>query len=39
VFDFETLGFAFVVMGTNQDSIREGQEAFASGQRTEWRLR
>jgi enoyl-CoA hydratase/carnithine racemase len=33
------LGYAFVAMGTNQDSIREGQEAFASGKRIEWRLR
>ena len=33
------LGYAFVAMGTNQDSIREGQEFFASGTRIEWRLR
>jgi len=26
-------------MGTNQDSIAEGQKAFTSGKRIEWRLR
>jgi hypothetical protein len=26
-------------MGTNQDSIAEGQHAFASGKRIDWRLR
>jgi len=33
------LGYAYVAMGTNQDSIAEGQELFASGKRVEWRLR
>jgi enoyl-CoA hydratase/carnithine racemase len=33
------LGYAYVAMGTNQDSIAEGQEQFASGKRVEWRLR
>jgi enoyl-CoA hydratase/carnithine racemase len=33
------LGYAFVAMGTNPDSIAEGQEFFASGKRTEWKLR
>jgi enoyl-CoA hydratase/carnithine racemase len=33
------LGYAFVGLGTNQDSIAEGQAAFASGQRIQWRLR
>jgi enoyl-CoA hydratase/carnithine racemase len=33
------LGYAFVAMGTNQDSIAEGQELFASGKRVEWKLR
>jgi enoyl-CoA hydratase/carnithine racemase len=33
------LGYAFIAMGTNQDSIAEGQQAFMSGQRIEWRLR
>ena len=33
------LGYAFITMGTNDASIREGQEAFTSGKRTEWRLR
>ncbi|HEV7762010.1 MAG TPA: enoyl-CoA hydratase/isomerase family protein [Acidimicrobiales bacterium] len=33
------LGYAFVAMGTNQDSIAEGQKMFASGKRIEWRLR
>lgn len=33
------LGYAYVSMGTNQDSIREGQQAFKSGQRPKWRLR
>jgi enoyl-CoA hydratase/carnithine racemase len=34
-----SLGYAFVSMGTNRDSIREGQEAFAAGKRVKWRLR
>jgi enoyl-CoA hydratase/carnithine racemase len=33
------LGYAFIAMGTNQESIREGQESFASGKRIEWKLR
>jgi enoyl-CoA hydratase/carnithine racemase len=33
------LGYAFVAMGTNQDSIAEGQKMFASGKRIEWKLR
>jgi enoyl-CoA hydratase/carnithine racemase len=33
------LGYAFVAMGTNQDSIAEGQELFESGKRVEWKLR
>jgi hypothetical protein len=26
-------------MGTNQESIRQGQAAFASGKRIKWKLR
>jgi enoyl-CoA hydratase/carnithine racemase len=33
------LGYAFVGLGTNQDSIAQGQAVFASGRRPEWRLR
>jgi enoyl-CoA hydratase/carnithine racemase len=33
------LGYAFVKMGTNADSIKEGQRAFESGERPKWRLR
>jgi enoyl-CoA hydratase/carnithine racemase len=33
------LGYAFVAMGTNQDSIAEGQKRFESGKRVEWKLR
>jgi enoyl-CoA hydratase/carnithine racemase len=33
------LGYAFVSMGTNQESIRQGQAAFAAGQRVKWKLR
>ena len=33
------LGYAFVAMGTSQDSIAEGQQMFASGKRVEWKLR
>jgi len=33
------LGYAFVAMGTNQESIGEGQQLFASGKRVEWNLR
>jgi enoyl-CoA hydratase/carnithine racemase len=34
-----SLGYAFIGLGTNQDSIEEGQRAFASGNRPKWRLR
>jgi enoyl-CoA hydratase/carnithine racemase len=33
------LGYAYVKMGTNADSIKEGQSRFASGERPKWRLR
>jgi enoyl-CoA hydratase/carnithine racemase len=33
------LGYAFVAMGTNQDSIAEGQQLFSSGKRVDWKLR
>jgi enoyl-CoA hydratase/carnithine racemase len=33
------LGYAYVAMGTNQASIAEGQQLFASGKRVEWKLR
>jgi enoyl-CoA hydratase/carnithine racemase len=33
------LGYAYVAMGTSQDSIAEGQEMFASGKRVKWKLR
>ena len=33
------LGYAFIAMGTNQESISEGQQVFASGKRVEWTLR
>ncbi len=33
------LGYAFVAMGTNQESIAEGQKLFSSGKRVEWKLR
>jgi len=33
------LGYAYVAMGTSQDSIAEGQKLFASGKRVEWNLR
>ena len=33
------LGYAYVSMGTNQDSIAEGQKLFESGKRIEWRAR
>jgi enoyl-CoA hydratase/carnithine racemase len=33
------LGYAYVAMGTSQDSIAEGQQMFASGKRVEWKLR
>lgn len=31
--------YAYIGLGTSQDSIREGQERFAKGERTDWRLR
>ena len=31
--------YGYIAMGTNQDSIAEGQKAFSSGRRIEWRLR
>jgi enoyl-CoA hydratase/carnithine racemase len=34
-----TEAYAYIAMGTNQDSIAEGQKAFSSGKRIEWRLR
>jgi enoyl-CoA hydratase/carnithine racemase len=34
-----SMGYAFVAMGTNQESIRQGQEAFAGGKRVKWKLR
>jgi len=34
-----SLGYAYVGMGTNQESIRQGQAAFASGKRIKWKLR
>ncbi len=33
------LGYAFVGLGTSQDSLAEGQKLFESGKRVEWRLR
>ncbi|HET6817354.1 MAG TPA: enoyl-CoA hydratase-related protein [Mycobacteriales bacterium] len=33
------LGYAFVAMGMTEESLAEGQQRFASGQRVEWRLR
>jgi enoyl-CoA hydratase/carnithine racemase len=33
------LGYAYVAMGTSSDSIAEGQKAFESGKRVEWKLR
>jgi len=33
------LGYAFIGLGTSQESIRQGQEFFASGKRIEWKLR
>jgi len=34
-----SLGYAFVGLGTNRESIQEGQKAFASKDRPKWRLR
>jgi hypothetical protein len=33
------LGYAYVAMGTSQESIAEGRQLFASGRRVEWKLR
>ncbi len=33
------LGYAFVAMGTDDESLRQGQEQFASGKRIDWKLR
>jgi len=33
------LGYAYVDMGTDQDSIAEGQKLFESGKRIDWKLR
>ena len=33
------LGYAYVAMGTSQESIAEGQKLFESGKRVEWKLR
>ena len=33
------LGYAFVAMGMTAESLAEGQQRFASGQRVDWRLR
>jgi len=33
------MGWSFIGLGTNAESIRQGQAQFASGQRVEWRLR
>lgn len=34
-----SLGYAFIGLGTNRDSLREGQQAFASGKRIQWKAR
>ncbi len=33
------LGYAFVGLGTNRESIQQGQATFASGKRVKWKLR
>ena len=33
------LGYAFIGLGTSAESIRQGQEFFASGKRIDWKLR
>lgn len=33
------MAYAYVAMGTNQDSIAEGQKMFESGKRVDWKLR
>jgi enoyl-CoA hydratase/carnithine racemase len=32
-------GYAFAALGTNLDTLREGQSKFSAGERTKWRLR
>jgi enoyl-CoA hydratase/carnithine racemase len=34
-----SIGYAFIGLGTNQESIRQGQEFFAAGKRVQWKLR
>ena len=34
-----SIAYAFVGLGTNPESIRQGQAAFAAGKRVEWKLR
>jgi len=34
-----SLGYAFVGLGTNRETLQHGQAAFASGKRVKWRLR
>lgn len=34
-----SLGYAFVGLGTNSESIQQGQAAFAAGKRMKWKLR
>jgi len=33
------LGYAFIGLGTNRESIQQGQAAFAAGKRPQWKLR
>jgi enoyl-CoA hydratase/carnithine racemase len=33
------LGYAFIGLGTNRESIQQGQAAFAAGKRVQWKLR
>jgi enoyl-CoA hydratase/carnithine racemase len=33
------MGYSFIGLGTNAESLRQGQEQFASGRRIEWRSR
>ncbi len=34
-----SLGYAFIGLGTNRESIQQGQAAFAEGKRVKWKLR
>jgi enoyl-CoA hydratase/carnithine racemase len=34
-----SLGYAFIGLGTNRESIQQGQTAFAAGKRVNWKLR